>query len=58
MQTLKSNGYKQFPRNGKPEDGEDDEEEGGAVVAGGYDYLLGMPLWSLTMEKVVQVEVG
>ena len=52
------------------EGGDDDEEDDEAVdvspeagskaaaaaAARGYDYLLGMPLWSLTMEKVEQLK--
>jgi hypothetical protein len=30
-------------------------EPGQAVLVSGYDYLLGMPLWSLTLEKVEEL---
>ncbi|CAI5993909.1 unnamed protein product [Closterium sp. NIES-64] len=48
------------------EEGEDEEEsgeeEGGSKAKkggdGGYDYLLGMPLWSLTLERVAEEEAA
>ena len=57
---LRSTGFKLFvDKKGakKAEEGaeeeEDDEEEGdGANLNRGYDYLLSMKIWSLTMEKV------
>lgn len=42
---LKSRGYDPVHKPGAQAD-EDGE------VAGGYDYLLSMPIWNLTMEKV------
>jgi DNA topoisomerase-2 len=33
-------------------EGEDDEETSTSGFDHGYDYLLSMPIWSLTMEKV------
>jgi DNA topoisomerase-2 len=42
--------YKAFPKNGKTADVEEGEEEVGTISS--YDYLLGMPMWNLTMEKV------
>ena len=50
---LKAKNYKPFPKV-KKESVENDEEDSSAV--GGFDYLLSMPLWSLTMEKVRQLE--
>ncbi|KAJ3122937.1 DNA topoisomerase 2, partial [Physocladia obscura] len=40
------------------EDGEDDEEQAsfGVPVASDFDYLLTMPLWNLSYEKVGEVE--
>ena len=39
--------------------GDDDEEEAGAAAAGGsakgYDYLLSMKIWSLTLERVEEL---
>ena len=51
-------GFDQFGKEQKEQtaeeaDAEDDSEEGPAeIIPGGYDYLLGMPMWSLTMEKI------
>lgn len=56
---LKQKGYRQFRKNGAGAEveGQGDDDDS-AVVGGGYDYLLSMPLWSLTMEKVAQLEVS
>lgn len=54
LQVLKQKGYRQFRKNAVAGEAEEDDS---AVVGGGYDYLLSMPLWSLTMEKVAQLEV-
>lgn len=44
---------------GVDEGTEEEEEEGGGDNGkggkGGYDYLLGLPLWSLTLEKVEEL---
>lgn len=41
---------------GDESDTSEDREGGGASTSsGGYEYLLGMPLWSLTMERVQQL---
>ena len=62
IETLKAKKYKPFPKNGPTnkteEEGEGEEsEQQDAGANGGYDYLLSMPLWSLTLEKVQQLEV-
>jgi DNA topoisomerase-2 len=57
---LQKLGFDPFPkiREAKEEDDivphidEDEEAEDDAVDASSYDYLLGMPLWSLTQERV------
>lgn len=57
LQDLKAKGFKTsheiMNKEAKPEAGE------GAVdptKGGGYDYLLGMPIWSLTMERVEKLK--
>jgi len=58
LQELKSKGFQTFMpvKKGTAEDDDavtaDAESEGGNDLARGYDYLLSMKLWSLTMEKV------
>jgi DNA topoisomerase-2 len=55
---LRSTGFKIFvdkkgPKKADEEAEEEDEEEGDVVnLNRGYDYLLSMKIWSLTMEKV------
>ena len=66
--TLAKQGYAAFEppskakkRSDDADDDDDDNDDdkaaakGGAASARGYDYLLGMPLWSLTLEKVEQL---
>ena len=53
---LQSRGYETFSSEklGKNESSEEDEDESGisdSALAKGYDYLLGMKIWSLTFEK-------
>ena len=61
VQELKEKGFKAIPKvtdalkHGEVEpfaDNEEEDEEDGAVGAAAYDYLLGMPIWSLTKERV------
>ncbi len=56
---LKRRGFTPFPKTAKKTDNPTDDNESvegalddGAVALGDYDYLLSMPLWSLTVEKV------
>lgn len=55
---LASSGYTAFPKKKKDssnngDDNEEEEEDSGASTGrDGYDYLLSMPFWSLTLEKV------
>ena len=63
---LQKKKYQQFPKKGcvltnhalakfvakAKKSEEESEEENGDVLSTGYDYLLSMPLWSLTLEKV------
>jgi len=54
---LKSKGFTPFPKKVKAPvagntDDADDADEDAAPGASDYDYLLSMPFWSLTMEKV------
>ncbi len=54
---LRVKGFRPFPRvskardAGETEDAQDDGEHSAGTL-GDYDYLLGMPIWSLTQEKV------
>ncbi len=61
---LKSRGYELFPKqndkaNKRDSDDSDTEEEddnaSDAEVAKGYEYLLGMKIWSLTFEKAEKI---
>ena len=63
VQELQEKGFKAFPKildaskSGGTEpvvenDEEEEEEVAGAVGAAAYDYLLGMPIWSLTKERI------
>eukprot|EP00658_Telonema_sp_P-2_P010291 TRINITY_DN13877_c0_g1_i3.p1 TRINITY_DN13877_c0_g1~~TRINITY_DN13877_c0_g1_i3.p1 ORF type:complete len:606 (+),score=201.50 TRINITY_DN13877_c0_g1_i3:245-2062(+) len=36
----------------KEDETSEDEDEIAEIQPGGYDYLLGMPMWSLTLEKI------
>lgn len=52
LRALKFRGFpkgKKAKEAGETEDALEEEEEG---LAGDYDYLLGMAIWSLTAEKV------
>ncbi|KAF1813789.1 type II DNA topoisomerase [Eremomyces bilateralis CBS 781.70] len=50
--------FRPFPKvadakkEGELEEAAEDEEESEAVGANDYDYLLGMPMWSLTRERI------
>lgn len=48
-------GYKSFPKNSKDTGDAAEEEQDDAVSASDFDYLLGMPIYSLTMEKAQQL---
>jgi len=53
LEELISQGYTPFPKKKVVDDGNDeDEQQEARSAASDYDYLLSMPLWSLTMEKV------
>ena len=61
VQELKDNGFKAIPKVAEPlkqgelepvADDDEEEEDQGSVEAADYDYLLGMPIWSLTKERV------
>ena len=63
VQELQEKGFKAFPKildaskSGETEpiadnDEEEEEEVAGSVGAAAYDYLLGMPIWSLTKERI------
>ena len=50
MKELRNQGYPAMPSKSKKS--EDDEDSYDDIGAKDYDYLLSMPLWNLTMEKV------
>ena len=61
VKELKDKGFKAIPKVAEPlkegelepiADDDEDEEDQEAVEAADYDYLLGMPIWSLTKERV------
>ena len=58
LQELRRKGFKAFPKSTKvaaaaAAAGEAEEDPAGSEgEAGDYDYLLSMPIWNLTMEKV------
>lgn len=58
---LKEAGYDMFPKDAEEEIGEDDGEEmddddtTDAELAKGYEYLLGMKIWSLTFERAEEL---
>lgn len=61
---LKSRGYELFPKDAKQKSSEDDEDSSDELIsestsdselAKGYEYLLGMKIWSLTFEKAEQL---
>lgn len=53
---LRKREFVPFPKAAKAKEAGENEEaledEGSAGTAGDYDYLLGMPIWTLTQEKV------
>eukprot|EP00041_Stephanoeca_diplocostata_P032247 m.1029066 g.1029066 ORF g.1029066 m.1029066 type:complete len:1509 (-) comp24112_c0_seq1:111-4637(-) len=59
---LAESGYTAFPKKKKESSGndndDDDEDEDSSATSGrdGYDYLLSMPFWSLTLEKVEKLK--
>lgn len=54
IQDLKKRGYHAILKSGIIETGDEDEDadDSSAENNHGYDYLMSMPIWSLTMEKV------
>ena len=54
IQDLKKRGYHPIYKSGsvEAEEGDRDSAENSAGNNHGYDYLMSMPIWSLTMEKV------
>jgi len=54
---LKEKGFEQFAKEKKEsqeneQEEEEEDDEDSAIKPGAYDYLLGMPMWSLTYERV------
>jgi DNA topoisomerase-2 len=55
---LREKDFRPFPKvakakaTGENEEAEEDETEATSGTSADYDYLLGMPIWSLTREKV------
>ncbi|KAK9767393.1 DNA topoisomerase 2 [Basidiobolus ranarum] len=52
LKDLKSHGYAPFFKNAEKEDEDADADEEVDEKDHGFDYLLSMPIWNLTMEKV------
>ena len=54
LSDLRARGFKSFPKNEKSaeEDGDDADQDANDADHG-YDYLLTMSLWSLSIEKVM-----
>jgi len=61
LSDLKQREYEMFPKDGKngqdtnSGDEEDDEHNSDDELAKGYEYLLGMKIWSLTYEKALKL---
>ncbi|KAI3643553.1 hypothetical protein MP228_013108 [Amoeboaphelidium protococcarum] len=56
---LQKRDYKPMPKTGKKaadDNADDSEDESGPSMAGSYDYLLSMAIWSLTAEKVTKLK--
>eukprot|EP00051_Salpingoeca_urceolata_P016686 m.223370 g.223370 ORF g.223370 m.223370 type:complete len:1511 (+) comp18752_c0_seq2:97-4629(+) len=64
LKELQTKGYTPFPKKTRKgpatgadaEEDEENEDEEVAVSAGDYDYLLSMPMWNLTLEKVQKLK--
>lgn len=57
---LRKRDFTPFPKSKAKEAGENEEvleDEESTGTAGDYDYLLGMPIWNLTHEKVGVAEL-
>ena len=54
IQDLKKRGYHAIHKAGTvdAEDGDENDTQNSSGNNHGYDYLMSMPIWSLTMEKV------
>ncbi len=60
---LRKHEFRAFPKNssakeaGETEDADEDEDQGkvNGEMLSDFDYLLGMPIWSLTKEKIVKL---
>lgn len=58
LHDLRDRGYELFDKNDKQdesEDAEDDEDASVADLSKGYEFLLGMKIWSLTFEKAEEL---
>lgn len=56
---LQKRDYKPMPKTGKKasdDNADDSDDESGPSMAGSYDYLLSMAIWSLTAEKVSKLK--
>jgi DNA topoisomerase-2 len=52
---LQNRGYELFDKNEVAEDGDEDEDISTSALSKGYEYLLGMKIWSLTYEKAEEL---
>lgn len=63
LQDLQGRGYDQFTKDDEEEkdleseepESDDEAQQSDAVIAKGYEYLLGMKIWSLTFEKAEEL---
>ena len=51
LEDLQHRGYELFDKNDTAEDADEDEDVSTSTLSKGYEYLLGMKIWSLTYEK-------
>jgi DNA topoisomerase-2 len=59
---LRKHEFRAFPKSksakeaGETEDAEEDDEDNNNGEMSDFDYLLGMPIWSLTKEKIAKLK--
>lgn len=55
LKDLQDRGYELFDKNDASEDTDEDEDISTSTLSKGYEYLLGMKIWSLTYEKAEEL---
>lgn len=55
LEELQERGYELFDKNDASDEVDEDEEVSTSVLSKGYEYLLGMKIWSLTYEKAEEL---